>query len=770
MKLFLPLHRKSCRYAFLFSGLFYLLFVNPAHAQEPAGMRGIEKKDIRRGMVLQAKPSGYSALYGIRLYGTPVGLTGNVSGMKTSQALQPGIGISFPFSRAMYGPKLTKADVARMAGPSRLVWGLDIHGDVFSFTPHHLLDGHEQQVDSFAATETVRKNWSLYSLSLGPEVRWGGSSWVVSLTAGPAFTQNQPAQFQQGDPQQMVLYQDYQVPSDFKKFRLGAQGNLHLQWYPFHELPLGFYLKAGYFWQQPYTFQVRERDISKVNFNLSPQEIRFQLSNGQIAPFTEKSYSIPNQFFNGQLGLSITIKTKSPRDKVQTQSNRKTIKTKSPRDKVQIQSNRVVKPNRSQTSIQPVVSEIEEKQKPQQEFRIVLDEPRPNAVFRSQDEVPAFRWHVVGTPPADAQYLLEVFQLDPQGNIARRIAAASLNPGQPYRLPEQTRAELRRLPAATNYYSWKVTETTTGTSSGQPLYSVQSASCGTIYDSTHIECDGWDIQTGLPKYQVKICLTNFPNTTSNTSCNANYTSVTPTSGSGGTISNIIPSFSSSNPLIISPNQTGCITFTYQPASLSQTTATFQLNGTWSDQLQNTVNILAGDSLPTCICRDCDSVNIQIQQPQVQMQAADPHLFDITGSVVESPHSVYALEFSVQSFSFTAQPGGCATVDGLEHDGMIVGTGTTVNNGTAGLIFGNVPIGNPNVFKVLKWVSSSPVPAGTPIPFDLVMSLPAAASGLDPSCCRIKYHLCLQVKVYYDACRFCTKTICLDFDNSITQKP
>ncbi|MBX5438428.1 MAG: hypothetical protein IRZ29_02670, partial [Thermoflavifilum sp.] len=496
---------------------------------------------------------------------------------------------------------------------------------------------------------------------------------------------------------------------------------------------LGLYLKGGYFWQQPYSFPVRQRNISKVNFNLSPREIQYQLSNPQIAPFETHNYAIPHQFFFGQIGLSLVIKTKSS-----------TIH--SVHEPSGYTETRTVMPAQ-----QP---------HPQQAFRIVLDEPRPHAVFRSINDIPAFRWHVEGTPPPQAQYQIEIFQLDENGTVTARVASGIVQPNRPFMIPAEEKSRMQ-LSRKNSYYSWKVTETTTGHSSGEPPFSVQTASCGTVIDSIMISCDGWDAQTGLPKYQVQICLKNTP-TTNTTGCQANYTSITSSPTNAGTISNL-----TNLPVYISPNQTACISFTYTPSSLSQATAYFVVHGNWNDALQNTVNILSGDSLPSCICHDCDSMQIQINQTQVQASASDPHLFDITGQVLVNPQAIHALAFSIQSFSFTANPGGCAVVDSIEHDGMILSSGTTVNGSTANLVFGNAPAGNPNVFKLLKWISSPPVPAGVPVPFHLVVSLPAASSGLDPSCCQIQYQICLEVKVYYDACRYCTRTICLNFSN---QKP
>lgn len=233
------------------------------------------------------------------------------------------------------------------------------------------------------------------------------------------------------------------------------------------------------------------------------------------------------------------------------------------------------------------------------------------------------------------------------------------------------------------------------------------------------------------------------------------------SNSGGTISGLTPAF----PQTIAPNSSVCFTFTYTSASLSQTAISFTANGNWQDQLNNTANLLTGDSLKSCVCSACDSIDIQASVPQVQAQPADPHLFDITGTVAVSPQSVYAMEFSVVSYAYTATPGGCtAGVDSVEHSGVLIGTGTTVNGSTANLIFGNAPIGNPNVFKILKWVSPSPVAAGTPIPYHLVMGLPGPLPGLDPSCCHIRYRVCLQIRVFYDSCKSCVKTICFEFSH------
>ncbi|WP_146250422.1 hypothetical protein [Hydrotalea sandarakina] len=695
------------------------------------------------------------------IYATPLGITNSLSGMKTPQIMQPQVGLFFPITSKKSadlidaiasGAKLTKADASRIMNPGKSHWGVDVNFSNYNFTPQHLLDGYEQQVSSFAVTENTRKNWSLNSFVIGPAWQTTGTIFDVTLSAGPSLTIVQPAQFRQGDPVQNVLYQNYQVPANFNKQLWGAQGNVRLNWHPFQSFPLGFYLQAGYLWLPSNSFTVSQRDISKVNFNATPASIQTQLSNPQIAPFIEKTYTTPTQFFNTHVGLNFTINK---------QLNKPNSSYQQPNQvAVEPETKNVVKnkPEKVKTNNNQFIQFTNPNQESQQQennFRIVLDAPKNNAVYKKQGAMPVFQWHVEGKAPEGAQYTIQIMQVNDRGEVMNAVAQSTVMPNQPYQLPANQINQMREA-QTTSFYSWKVIETTTGTTSRNSSYSVQGASCGTIYDSMHIACNGWDPKTGLPTYSVTLCLRNEP--TNNTAgCNATYTGIV--SNSGGTISSI-----NTLPLTITPNQTGCISFTYSPANLSQTNVSFTINGTWSDPLNNTVNILSQDSLPTCICHDCDQVRIQVGgQPQVNQQANDPHLYNISG-MLSANVPIYAVEISVHSFSFTANPGGCAYVDSVEHDGMIVGNGTTINNTTAGLVFGNAPVGNANVFKDLKWIASSPISAGTMVPINLVVGLPAPANGNNASCCAINYTICFTIRVYYNSCRYCEKTVCLQLSN------
>jgi hypothetical protein len=244
--------------------------------------------------------------------------------LKNGQVLQPELGVSWLLAS---GAKLTKADAARHASLSKPLWALDVHAGWLMLKARHLLDDYQNKVSSFATTQANRNNWNFYYLTVSPQIQIGGrgiekkdirrgmvtrnDNWLLALNAGPSLVYNDPASFLQGDAGQSVLYQNHQLPDNFKKWRLGAQANISATWFPFKNSGWGFYLKAGYWWQSPFSYTIRERDISKVNFNLSATEIRSQLSNAQIAPLRDKTYSLPNSFFQTQLGVRLTIKTKS---------------------------------------------------------------------------------------------------------------------------------------------------------------------------------------------------------------------------------------------------------------------------------------------------------------------------------------------------------------------------------------------------------------------------------------------------------------------------
>ncbi len=296
-------------------------------------------------------------------------------------------------------------------------------------------------------------------------------------------------------------------------------------------------------------------------------------------------------------------------------------------------------------------------------------------------------------------------------------------------------------------------------------FSIMSASCGSIIDSIFIECNGWDIATGLPEYSVTLSLHNLP-TNINFQCDAVYNSI---SANTGTITGLTPV----PPLTIVPNTTGSFTFTYSPPNLSTTSVTFYAWGNWLDDMLNTVNLAAAiDSLPSCLCNDCDSASLSAEQVAVSVVSGNPNQYNISGnlSVNGLPANIQVIEIQVKSFSFTNVPVSCSNgVQQVEHSGVLITPSTTINNVVP--VFQNVMVpNNHNASKDVKWiVGGSGLSQPASIPFNLTLGVPAPLPGLPADCCTMDYTVCFKVIVYYGAsskvCRYCEFYFCQTFSNN-----
>ena len=284
-----------------------------------------------------------------------------------------------------------------------------------------------------------------------------------------------------------------------------------------------------------------------------------------------------------------------------------------------------------------------------------------------------------------------------------------------------------------------------------------TASCGNISHTDTVLCKGWNEQTGMPIYSITVKLTNT--STSAIGCNAKYNSILIVNG-GGSISsvNILP-------LIITPNNNSTVNFVYSPSSLATTSAKFRLNGNWNDAAQNTIDEFVEVELPSCICKDCDKVNVNFENLRVIPSTNNTNQFVIGGNVnVSGLLGIYGIEFQVQSFSYGSTPDACSEgVTGIEQSGMFLMPGTNINQNSAIQLFNESISGssttNNNASKCVKFISNVALPNS--IPVNLLIGLPGPIAGLSKDCCKMNYKLCIKVKVYYDkeACKSCVSTYC-----------
>jgi len=134
-----------------------------------------------------------------------------------------------------------------------------------------------------------------------------------------------------------------------------------------------------------------------------------------------------------------------------------------------------------------------------------------------------------------------------------------------------------------------------------PMAFSMSAGCGTNTDAVTITCKDW--VNGLPTYNVSIVFTNIPSTTGGQNCTTQMNSITLPSASGTistpvTLPTTIPSGGSS-PMV---------TFTFTPATASQTNVSFNYFGIWNDGYSNSSNFGSGSlTLPSCVCNDCKNI-------------------------------------------------------------------------------------------------------------------------------------------------------------------
>ena len=173
-------------------------------------------------------------------------------------------------------------------------------------------------------------------------------------------------------------------------------------------------------------------------------------------------------------------------------------------------------------------------------------------------------------------------------------------------------------------------------------------------------------------------------------------------------------------------------------------------------------------LPDCLCDDCDDIDLSFNNFNIKPNGSAGNQFNFNGNLNASV-PIYGIEFQIQSYSYTANPGPCTSgVSSVEESGMFLMPGSTINNSTSLQLFnetisGNMSTNN-NATKDIKYTSGSALTGA--IPVNLTIGLPGPISGLDPSCCIIDYEVCIKVIIFYEdgSCKSCDFTHCFQFNN------
>ncbi len=394
--------------------------------------------------------------------------------------------------------------------------------------------------------------------------------------------------------------------------------------------------------------------------------------------------------------------------------------------------------------------------------KLIPLDPKNNSNFEDGKSIKQFSWKLIGEGIPQPNYIIEVKQF---GTNRRQLRSYS---GTTKDTKIKPTAIFKESQIASGQYEWKVTETSTGTSSTPSYFSVSNCQIDFNIDSAKIECLGYEGEDR--KFKI-----SFESTYSSVSGDLTYA----IPGSGLTVYD--QTYSALSYTLVSPNptlltQVGATTTTVNysfevTASPSVTSIGFGLQGDDLDPspilCQPGVSLVL-DELPDCYCKECDDMVLNFDDFTITPNGASDNLYNINGSInVNVP--IYAMEFQVQSYAFSAIPAACtAGVSQIEQSGMITMPGTTINGSSSLQLYNESASGSPssndNITKIIKYSSDSPLTG--PVPINLNIGLPGPLAGLDSSCCAISYTVCIKVKVYYDQanCKSCVFTHCFEFTN------
>jgi len=391
--------------------------------------------------------------------------------------------------------------------------------------------------------------------------------------------------------------------------------------------------------------------------------------------------------------------------------------------------------------------------KPESRRRIVLVSPANGETYGQGEQPRQFRWKVLGGDYDNPEYIVQVQKLGVQ---SREYVGKT----------KETRIDAERLfgkDLPDGSYRWWVTEGHTGDKS--PAWTFNKSSCDINFqlDSLQIECLGYEGN----QRKFRICFqSDYASPTGDLTYNQ--------TGSG---------------IFVTDQSNASLNYTFvQPAGLttqpgSGSTVQYCLD-VWAGQGVHAITIgLQGDdldpspvicrpgvstvldSLPDCLCDDCDRIQIDASGLQVVEQNGQ---FFLDGSLqVNVP--VYAVEFQWVSMQYSSNPPACSRgISGVETSGIFLQSGSSVNNDTQLQFFNEnvsgLPASNTSASHDVKYTSSSPMQGA--IPVHLQMGVPGPLSGLDASCCSMQYQVCLRILVYYEdgTCKSCDMVQCITFNN------
>ena len=420
----------------------------------------------------------------------------------------------------------------------------------------------------------------------------------------------------------------------------------------------------------------------------------------------------------------------------------------------------------------------EKADKKNKQRKLINTFPKNNHNFKNENEIKDFSWKIIGEQIMHPKFIIEISKIDNLRNewtLVAKTTKPTLGLSELFnqnsaskRVSERLRHKDRAV-FTDGKYKWKVTETTTGISSGASYFSIAQCEIDFSISNEEIECLGYNEEG---ERMFKIC---FDSTYSSTS--GDLTFLDPSSGLtvfDQTYASLTYTLVSPNPTLVSQIGTTVSTISYcfeVTVPNSVTSIGFGLQGDDLDPspivCQPGVSFLF-DDLPSCLCEECEEIELSFDDFNITPSGGTGNQFNFNGNInVNVP--IYGIEFQIQSYTYSASPSACTEgVSNIEESGMILMPGTTINGSTSLQLFNETTSGsassNNNATKDIKYTSNTPMSG--PIPINLTIGLPGPISGLDPSCCLIDYTVCIKVKIFYEEgnCKSCVFTHCFEFNN------
>lgn len=386
--------------------------------------------------------------------------------------------------------------------------------------------------------------------------------------------------------------------------------------------------------------------------------------------------------------------------------------------------------------------------------------PKNNSRFKSKGELKGLHWELLGRRLPQAEYSITLVQLGAKRKPLRTFHTMTSK----MEVSIEQITEGRELQEGN--YRWQVSEIGSGLTTPMQFFSVGSCDIQFEIEEESISCLGYEGENR--KYQI--C---FNSVYQSSSGDLTYQQ----SSSGLTIydqnNTVIPhTLVGAQPMLVSQlgASSSSVQYCFEVEVGPQVTSIgIGLQGDDLDPgpvlCQPGVSVVL-DSLPDCLCKDCDQMTLNFDPVQINQVPSNTNMFSFTGDIqVNVP--IYAIEFQVLSFNYSADPEPCSGgITTLEEAGMFLRSGSTINN-SSNLSFYTAagdPNNNPHASKVVTYTANNTISGN--IPIHLLMGLPGPLAGFDADCCKMKYEVCFRIVVYYDPsnCKSCVFTKCFQFTN------